>query len=328
MSAMLWQFALGRLGATIAVVATASILVFAMARLIPGDPATVMLGSQGINDPALVERYRRDYLLDEPLPVQYVSWAGKALGGDFGRSIVSRSPVLPLIVDRLGNTAILALSAAVTASILGIVVGTLSAVTAGPRPVISHALTFFTVLGITIPQFGLGLFLIIILAVRFPIFPVLGQHQPGRDDVVDLLWHLVLPTITLALHPGAVVARLVQTNVREVLSQPYLRTAHAKGLRDRSIFFDHALRNALLPVVTTLGLMTGSFLGGAVLVETIFAWPGLGSLMLNALGARDYPVIQGITLVVATIFVGINLLVDLSYSLIDPRVRIGGGQHV
>jgi peptide/nickel transport system permease protein len=317
-------FALRRLLASLGTVVAASILVFAMARLIPGDPASIMLGSQGISNPDIVEQYRREYSLDQPLPAQYATWAWKALHGDFGRSIAERGPVLPLIVERLGHTAVLALSAALLASVLGVLVGTAGALSAPARPAVDRILTLLSVAGIAAPQFGVGLFLVVVLAVQYPLFPVLGMHTPGREDVPDLVWHLVLPTVTLAIHPAAVVARLVRTNVLEVLSQPYVRTAHAKGLPERLVFYDHALRNALLPIVTTLGLMTGSFLGGAVLIETIFAWPGLGYLMLNALGARDYPVIQGITLIVSVTYVSANLIVDASYGLLDPRVRLAG----
>ncbi len=276
--------------------------------LIPGDPAALILGEFGT--PAAIAALRTDLGLDRSLPVRYVAYVGDILRGDLGQSIRDNRPVTEILSETFPFTAQLALAAIVLVLIVGIPIG----VAAGARPGswVDNVIRVGSLAGLSMPVFWTGIVFMVIFSVNLRWFPVSGTGT----------WrHLVLPAVTLALPSIAVVARMTRATVLEVLREDYVRTARAKGVGDLSLLFKHTLRNALIPVVTVLGLQLGQMLGGAVLTETVFAWPGIGRLTVFAIFNRDFVLMQGLVLVLAFVYVMVNLLVDLSYGLIDPRVR-------
>ncbi len=292
-----------------------SILVFMVLHLVPGNPAQVIAGADA--PPATVKQIEHDLGLDKPLPQQYWDYLGRVLHGDLGRSIRSKRPVTNDIRDALPNTLILATMAAIITPLVAIPLGMIAATRQG-RPT-DTAVTFFSTIGITMPVFAIGLLLIFLFGIRLGWMPISGIG--GSTWSLDGLKHAVLPAITLSLGSIAVVTRLSRSALLEVLNQDYIRTARAKGLRERSVILRHGFKNALLPVITVYGLQVGALLSGAVVTETVFAWPGIGRLALSAIQGRDFPVVQGCLLVVATIFVLVNLAVDLLYALVDPRIH-------
>jgi peptide/nickel transport system permease protein len=290
-----------------------TLLVFLMAWVTPGDPVVAMLGeaSQGISRQAL-EDLRRELGLDRPLPVQYVDYVGGLLRGDLGDSVRSRRPVLAEIRDRLPATLELALAALTIAVALGVTLGVLAAVR--KRTWVDGAAIAVALVGVSIPVFWSGFLLMIVFALELGWLPASGRGT----------WrHLVLPAVTVGVSSAAFIARITRGAVLEALAQDYVRTAKAKGLAPRRVVLRHALRNALLPIVTVVGLQLGGLLGGAVLTETVFAWPGVGRLLVDAIVARDLPLVQGSVLVVSLLFILVNLAVDLSYAAINPKVRYG-----
>lgn len=309
-----------RLASLIPTLFGVSVVIFLLLRLTPGDPAMVMLGSD-VTAEAL-EAVRRDLGHDQPLPVQYVLWLGRAVRGDLGESLFLRRPVLQAIGDRFGATALLTGAALALSTALGIAAGVLAATRRGGWVDVGSMM--LSLAGVSMPVFWLGLVLIVVFSLQFRWLPPSGMYPPsGERELTDLARHLMLPAVTLALPSMAIVARLTRSTMLEVLHNDYVRTARAKGLAERLVITRHALRNALIPVVTVIGLQVGTLLGGAVLVEAVFSWPGLGSLMLAAIANRDFPLVQGVTLFVAVIFGLVNLAVDLSYAVLDPRVRYG-----
>jgi peptide/nickel transport system permease protein len=303
-----------------------SIIVFLIVRLVPGDPIALMLSRAYVSDPEKIAEFRAAYGLDQPIYVQYVKWFGKILKGDWGRSILRNEPVLGVLKDKLKNTAILALVSAFLSVIVGVSIGVYSAMLAASE---RHARldALFNVgplLLLVIPQFTMGVILIIVFAVHIPILPPTGMYAV-RDggSFMDLIRHTILPALTLAAQPLAAMSRLSRAAMLDLLREDFVRTARAKGLREQTVLYKHVLRNALIPIVTNVGILVGSLLAGAVMVEAVFSWPGLGKLMVDAILQRDYPMIQGGTLFITLIFVLSNLLVDFSYTLIDPRVRYG-----
>ncbi len=307
------RYALGRLLGTVPVLFGVTLLVFLMAWVTPGDPVVAMLGeaSQGISRQAL-EDLRRELGLDRPLPVQYVGYVAGLLRGDLGDSIRSRRPVLAEIRDRLPATIELALAALTIAVALGVALGVLAAVR--QRPGVDGAAIAVALVGVSIPVFWSGFLLMMVFALELGWLPASGRGT----------WqHLVLPAFTVGVSSAAFIARITRGAVLEALAQDYVRTAKAKGLAPRRVVLRHALRNALLPIVTVVGLQLGGLLGGAVLTETVFAWPGVGRLLVDAIVARDLPLVQGSVLVVSLLFILVNLAVDLSYAAINPRVRYG-----
>jgi ABC-type dipeptide/oligopeptide/nickel transport system permease component len=261
-----------------------------------------------------VARLRHLLGLDQPLAVQYFLWLGRVLTLDFGQSLYAHAPVTQLIVERMPTTIALAFCSTVLSVVLGVSFGVLSATHQGGW--IDNVSRLVSVIGVSMPVFWLGMLLIILFALVIPIFPPGGsisQYGPIA---------LVLPTITLGAAFSAIILRLTRASMLEVLNAEYVRTARAKGLRARDVAFRHALRNALIPVVTVTGLQTGTLLSGAVLTETIFSLPGLGRLMTDAVGARDYPLVLGSVLAVASLFVLVNLVVDILYAAVDPRIRL------
>ena len=292
-----------------------SALVFLVLHLVPGNPAQVIAGADA--PPATVKAIERELGLDRPLPEQYWNYLRRTMQGDLGRSLRSKRPVIDDIKDALPNTLALALVAAAITPLVAVPLGMLAASRQGSA--VDTIVTFFSTVGITVPVFATGLLLILVFSIRLGWLPISGTG--GALLSWGGLQHILLPAITLSLGSIAVVTRLSRSALLEVLSQDFIRTARAKGLKERAVVLRHGFKNALLPVLTVYGLQIGALLSGAVVTETVFAWPGVGRLAISAIQGRDFPVVQGVLLVVATIFVLVNLLVDLLYAFIDPRIH-------
>jgi peptide/nickel transport system permease protein len=285
-----------------------SLLVFAIVRLIPGDPARLLAGDFATDQ--IVDELRQKWRLNDPLPVQYAVYVGGVVRGDFGRSITTSTPILPELTERFLRTLELAVAGIVVAMVVGGAAGILSAVRRSSLT--DYVATALALTGISTPIFWSGLLLILLFSVRLEWLPAGGTGT---------LRHLVLPALSLGLFGAGVLARQTRSGMLEVLGQDFVRTARAKGLPERVVVVKHALKNALIPVVTVLGDQFGRLLGGAILTETVFAWPGMGRYLIESISQRDYPAVQGAILVFAAAVVVINLLVDLSYGMLDPRVR-------
>jgi peptide/nickel transport system permease protein len=286
-------------------------VVFLALRVIPGDPAVLVAGLEA--SPAQVEETRRRLGIDQGLLVQYVRYMAAVLRGDLGESSVTAQPVLVEIAARLPYTLQLTVVATIVSASVGVVLGSMAA--ARRNSLLDLGISSIAAMGISMPVYWLGLMLIIVFAVNLQWLPAGGSREPTS---------LVLPSLTLAAFSTGLTARMTRAAVLEELGQDYVRTARAKGLSFRRQLFGHALRNALLPVMTVIGLQFGQLLGGAVLTETVFSWPGIGRLLVNSIFNRDYNVVQGIVLLFAVGFVVVNLLVDLAYGVADPRIRLGG----
>lgn len=301
-------YILRRLAQAIPVLFGVSILVFAMSHLVPGDPVAVMLGDRATAQD--VERLRHQLGLDRPIYVQYVDYLWRVLHGDLGTSIRSGQPVAQEILAHLPATMQLAVAAAFLAVLIGVTAGVIAATTT--KRAVDLAVMTLVLLGISTPTFFSGLLLILVFALKLDLLPVV---EGGGIKA------LILPALTLALPASAVLARMARSSMLEEIRRDYVRTAFSKGLRSRTIVAVHVLRNALIPVVTIVGLQFGGLMAGTVIVESVFARSGLGRYAVTAINARDFPQIQGIVLVVATIYVLVNLAVDLLYAAIDPRIR-------
>jgi peptide/nickel transport system permease protein len=311
------RYLIQRLALVVFVLLGVTVLVFLVTRLTPGDPARVLLGPRATEDQ--VARLHTSYGLDQPLYVQYVAWLGHVVRGDLGDSIQLHRPVAFEVGERFRATLLLAVSAMLVAFSLGITCGVVGAVWANTP--LDRALTSVLLIGISLPPFWVGLILIILFSLVLRWLPATGMLSATGGGAVDLLSHLVMPTIALAVVPLAVIARLTRANVLEVLGQLYVRTAHAKGLPPGTVVLRHVLRNTLVGTITILGLEAGWLLAGTVYIETVFNWPGLGSMLVNAILQRDYPLVQGGVLLVATAYVAINLATDTLYLYLDPRLR-------
>ena len=283
-----------------------------MIHLIPGDPARQIVGMDATEEQ--VQLVREQLGLNDPLPVQYFRYMGSILRGDLGTSLRTRGPVSREISNRLPYTALLAGGGVLVAGVLGIFLGVISALK--QYSIIDHICMIFALVGVSMPTFWIGIMFVWVFAVTLRWFPASGVPQ----DLLSSWRHLVLPIETLAWTVIAMVTRLTRSTMLETIRMDYIRTAKAKGLSQRVVVFKHALRNAVLPVITYLGLQFGALLGGAVVTESIFAWPGMGRYLLTGIQDRDYPVIQSSILVFSFMFVMLNLLVDLSYALVDPRI--------
>jgi len=294
----------------------ATIAVFLLVHLLPGDTAVAVAGPEASLE--RITQIRRDFGLDQPLPVQYSVWLGRVVRGDLGVSNLSGLPVITLIGQRAGATLELAVAAMFLTVVLSLTLGIVAAVR--PGGIIDTSIRFVNVLALSIPGFWLGILLILLFALALGWLPPGGRADPLRDPV-DGLRTLILPAFTLALRSSAGVARLVRSSMLEILGEDYVRTAHAKGQRPRWVIISHALPNALLPVVTVLGIQFGQLLGGAVITESVFAWPGVGQLIIDSIVSRDYAVIQATLLLFVVVFVFVNILTDMLYSVFDPRVR-------
>jgi peptide/nickel transport system permease protein len=298
-----------RLLISIPTVLVVTILVFLLLQFIPGDPAEIFLG-ENRSTPELLAKVRRDMGLDRPLYVQYGSYMWNALQGDFGRSLNNNRPVANEILNRLPSTIELTFAALLIGVILGVSLGIISALKHNTW--IDSLAMFVALIGVSMPVFWLSLLLIFIFSVHLNWLPAIGQGGIKR---------LILPAFALGLLSSSTLARLVRSSMLDVLNQDFVRTARAKGLRERGVVLRHALRNALIPAVTVLGLQFGQLLSGAVITETIFSRLGIGKLYVDAILNKDFTMVQGITLMIAIVYVLINLLVDVSYAAIDPRVR-------
>ena len=293
-----------------------SVLVFSLIHLVKGDPVRLALGTRYSQESYDALRARNG--LDLPLVEQYFTWAGRALTGDLGVSFRSGEPVTALIAERLPATITLALAAIVVALLIAIPLGTLSALR--PRSLTYRFATVISQIGISVPDFWLAIVLILVFSGTLGWLPS-GGYVPLTEDPLGWLQRLILPTIAVGVVSGSVLTRFVRSSVLEALGSDHVRTAQAKGLPTRQVFSWHVLRNALLPLVTVTGVQLAYLLSGVVVVEIVFSWPGLGQLALQAVEARDYPVLQGAVLLFALTFLVINLVVDLLYTRIDPRIR-------
>lgn len=296
-----------------------SIMVFALIRMVPGDPIDVMYGSEGMDE---VRRaaLSRALGLDQPVVVQYGKWLWRAVQGDLGNSYRAGMPVLQLIAQRLPATLLLSFAALFLSLLIALPLGLLAAVKRNSG--LDMAAMIFAILGISLPNFWSGILLVLVFAVWLGWLPSIGYVSP-LEDFFKSLRHLILPAITLGWALSGATTRLARSSLLEELGKDYVRTARGKGLAERAVLLTHALRNALIPTVTMVGLQLGFLIGGTVVVETVFAWPGVGLLVVDSILARDYPVVQGIVLVIAVVVVLVNLLVDVIYTLLDPRIRLG-----
>ena len=310
-------YVLRRLLLAVPVLFGVSLLVFAVMHLAPGDPAAIMLGAQATRED--VTRLHRELGLDRPLPVQYARWLGRVVQGDLGRSIPLGREVLPEVLTRFRATLILTGGALLVAIVVGVPAGIVSATR--QYSWLDRVSMGIAVTGVSLPVFWTGIMLIILFSLTLRWLPSAGMFSPYGGDLADLLWHLILPAVTLGTASAAALARMTRSSVLEIVRQDFVRSARAKGLAERAVIGRHVLKNAVNPVVTVLGIQVGTLLGGAILTETVFSWPGLGSMMVRAIQARDYPLVQGGVLLIATTFVGVNLLVDLLYAVFDPRIR-------
>lgn len=294
-----------------------SVIVFLALHLAPGDPAQVLLGP--LATPSELATLRHQLGLDQPLPLQYLVWIGRFVQGDWGTSIALHEPVRSLVGPRLANTLILAVPAFMLATVTGLVAGVVAARWRRSPLDAGVSVGAFTLL--SMPAYWLGLILVIVFSLRIGNLPSGGMYTAGgSEDVGDLLAHLILPCATLAAAPAAIIAQVTRSAVGDELGLAYVRTARAKGAGGWRVLLSHATRNALIPIVTTLGLEINYIIGGDVLVENIFSWPGIGQLLVQSVFSRDYPIVLGSTLALAAIFVLVNLVVDGLYSVLDPRI--------
>ncbi|MCX7266193.1 MAG: ABC transporter permease [Betaproteobacteria bacterium] len=318
------RYLLSRLLQGLALVLAVVVLNFILVHAAPGDPVETIAGASGGMSEELQAELRKQYGLDKPLPVQLGIYLGRVVTGDLGYSYFFNLPVSNLIAERVPATLLLVLTSVLAAFLIGTTLGVLSA--RRPNGWLSQMINVMSLVGFAAPVFWMGMLLIILLASVFPIFPVSGMRAiessgKGWGDVLDVLHHLILPALTLGLVYLAQYSRLSRAAMLDVLGADYIRTARAKGLSDRAVLYKHALRNAVLPVITVLGLQFGNVLAGAIVVETVFNWPGLGRLAFESVLRRDYPTILGVLLFSAVVVVVMNQLTDLCYRLIDPRIK-------
>ena len=294
-----------------------SVASFALVHIIPGDPALVMLGGEGT--PQQVEALRKQLGLDRPLPVRYWEWVTRVARGDLGESLYTRTRVAEELLWRLPTTLALVLLSLTLSIGVGVPAGLLSAVYRNSW--VDHAARLLSLVSLSLPSFWLGLMLIILFSLKLNLVPIVG-YKPVTMDFWTGIRFLILPSCALGTYLAALLARLVRSSVLEILGQDYIRTARAKGLRERGVLFRHALRNALIPAVTVIGINVGILLGGSAVIETLFILPGVGQLIVTSLYNRDLPVIQGLILYVSVLYVFVNLVVDILYTYLDPRLRL------
>jgi len=311
------RYLLTRLIALIPILLGTSVVAFFLVRLVPGDPAVALLGLDA--DPQTIAALRQQLALDQPIVVQYVTWVGHMFAGDLGRSVQGARPVLPLLLGALVPTVQLAVAAVAISLAIAIPAGIVAATRRNSGA--DYAASFLALCGLSMPSFWLGILLILAFSICWPILPASGYVSMTADPL-DHLRHLVLPALTLGAALAAATMRMTRATMLEVLRTDYIRTARAKGLPRHRVVWGHALRNARIPIVTLLGIQLGQLLGGVVITETVFSWPGIGKLTVDAIFARDYPVVQGAVLLTAVVFVLINLATDLVYTVLDPRVRL------
>ncbi|WP_312110067.1 nickel ABC transporter permease [Brevibacillus reuszeri] len=303
------QYLWNRLAAGLLVVFGISVFTFALVHMIPGDPVRMMLGQKATQEQ--VEHTREQMGLNKPLVEQYATYVTGIIQGDFGTSLKTGQPVLTEIMNRFPATLKIAVSAILIAIVVGIAMGIVAA--KYKDTIVDRAVLTLATLGVSIPGYWLGLLLMLLFAVKWKWFPIAGGT--GLKD-------LVLPAVTLGVYASTIICRLTRSGMLEVLSQDYIRTARAKGIDETLILFRHAFRNVMIPVVTVVGLQMASLLGGAVLIEQVFSWPGIGTLAIDAIFSRDFPMIQGTTLFMGIVYVSVNIVIDLLYGFIDPRIDV------
>lgn len=330
------KYILKRLALLLPVILGVSILVFLVMHVFTTDPASIILGQHATADQ--VANLREELGLNKPLYVQYFHFIGGVFKGSLGNSLITKTSVTGEILARFPATIELALAAIIIASIVGVIVGVISAVK--QNSIIDYFSMIGALLGVSMPIFWLGLMLIVLFSVKLHWLPVSGRIQIGMepahvtgfyllDSLItgnmaafkSALMHLTLPAVALASYSTAIIARMTRSTMLEIVKQDYIRTARAKGLFEKVVILKHALRNALIPITTVIGLQLGSLLGGAVLTETVFSWPGVGSYTIDAIMKSDYPVVQGAVMILAIVFVLVNLIVDLLYAYLDPRIK-------
>lgn len=312
-------YLLRRLLSLVPVVFGVTVLVFLIIHITPGDPARIMLGAAG--RPEDVEILRHELGLDQPIYIQYARWIERAAHGDLGRSIALKRPVLGEVVSRFKNTLLLSVAAMLVSFPLGIVVGVISAVKRGS--LLDRTAILLATFGLSLPSFWFAMVLIMLFTVQLRWLPGTGMTSPiGGGGIGDIAKHMILPTIALSVIPLAVIARYTRSAMLEVVSQDFVITARAKGVSEGRVILRHVFRNTLVLIVTMLGLQVGFLLAGAVYVENVFSWPGVGQLLVEAILKRDFPLVQGGVLLVSLSYVGINLVTDLFYAYLDPRIRL------
>lgn len=330
------KYTLKRLLLLLPVIFGVSVLVFLVMHVFTTDPASIILGQHATAEQ--VNTLRIELGLDKPLYIQYFAFIGGVLKGNFGDSLITKAPVTQEILSRFPATIELAITAIIIASVVGVTIGIISAVK--QNSIVDYISMFIGLIGVSMPIFWLGLVLIVVFGVGLHWLPVSGRISVGMEPthitgmyildsiltgnmaaLKDSIQHLAMPAIALASYSTAIIARMTRSTMLEIIKQDYIRTARAKGLFEKVVVLKHALRNALIPVTTVIGLQLGALLGGAVLTETVFAWPGIGSYTVDAILKSDYPVVQGSVMMLATIFVLVNLIVDLLYAYLDPRIK-------
>lgn len=314
------RFTGGRLLQTVVVVFGASILIFMIIHLIPGDPVAALLGENASNE--LIQQTRQEYGFNDPLPEQYVRWAGHVLHGDFGLSVASKIPASTLIGDRVWPTVQLATAALLFALVVGLPFGILAAARQGR--LIDRLITAVSAVVMSLPFFWVGILAILFFSLYLGWLPPGGWVDPA-EDLAGAARSLILPAIVLGASPAAILARFTRTAMISTLEEGYIRTARSKGVSEIKVVLFHALRNALIPILTILGVVAGRAFSGTVVIEVVFAWPGLGRLLVDSVNGRDYAVIQALLLLVVVTFLAVNLFVDIAYAYADPRIRESAG---
>lgn len=312
----MWKYIMKRILVAIPVLIGISIIAFFIIRLVPGDTVTAMLGVNYNQEQA--EELREKYGLDKSLPVQYAKWIGNIFRGDMGRSFFTNEPVTKTIIERLPVTFQLMLMSLFYCIFIAIPLGTIAAIKRNSAA--DYGASFLGLLGVSIPNFWLGTVMILVLSLKLKLFPS-GGFVPISESLSANLHHMFMPSIALGAAVGAVIMRMTRSSMLEVLGKDYIEMARAKGVTEKTLVIGHALKNALIPVVTVIGIQMGYLLGGSVVIEKIFSLPGVGQLALQAITNRDYALMQGTILLVASGFVIINLIVDIIYAVIDPRIR-------
>ncbi len=313
------QYIINRLLILFPVLFLVSVIVFSLLHMIPGDPVDFIFATEDLTDPSVREDFERILGLDKPLHVQYLVWLGGVLIGDFGESIHYQRSNMELIVERFPATILLTIFSTVVSILISIPAGVIAAIRRNSAS--DYTAMSFALLGISIPNFWLGILLILAFSLYFPILPSSG-YEASLTSPWTTLSYLILPSITLGTGMAAIVARMTRSEMLEEIGKEYVRTARAKGLAERRVIFKHTLKNALVPVLTVIGLQFGRLLGGTVIVEHVFAWPGVGSLVVGAVYGRDYPLVQALILIFAVIFVVVNFFVDILYKYANPRITL------
>ncbi|MBX7214080.1 MAG: ABC transporter permease [Thermoflexales bacterium] len=320
----MFQYVLRRLAVTIPVFIAITMAVFTLIALAPGDPMASYISPELGTDPAVIERLRHEFGFDQPIPIRYLNWLGQVAQGNLGYRIKTWDPVWPVIQQRFGPTLLLMSTALIIGILIGVPLGVYSALNKYSLP--DMALTGMVFLGISTPAFLVGLGSLYLFSLQLDLFPAGGMHTLGKpESLLDTLHHLALPALILSANYIATMLRYTRAAMLDVIGEQYVTTARAKGLSERVVIVRHALRNALIPIVTVIGFSIPNLLAGAVFTETIFAWPGMGSLFIDGVNSRDFPLMMGVTLVTTTAVLLSNLITDVLYAVLNPKIRFGRG---